>query len=78
MKKLVLILAIASLTACSTNHFATNYKIQTEKRNYYTNAYEVKGNEIVFSEFCRNGSSRGTFVLNYADVKIVPSSTLPK
>lgn len=56
------LILIITLTSCKTQ-IATNYKIETAERNYYTNAIKEENGYLKFSETLRNGKLTNDSIL---------------
>nr|WP_294922160.1 hypothetical protein [uncultured Flavobacterium sp.] len=69
----IILLLIAFLWMSCRSYFITNYKIVTQKRNYYTNNYSYVNDSIVFYETKRDGSPKCYYTIPFKGSEIIPA-----
>lgn len=71
--KTFLIIILAFLLMSCKPQIATNYKLVTKERNYYTNKLTFVNDSIMFYETNRKGKPKASFILPFRGTEIIPS-----
>lgn len=73
MRKITILLIALICMSCKTR-LATNYKIVTAKRKYYTNKISYVNDSILFCETNRKGLPKVPYTLPYKDCEIISAN----
>jgi hypothetical protein len=73
MRTLLIILLAMSLMSCKV-HIATNFKIVTKERSYYTDKVTYINDSVMFYEKYRNGLPKAPYIVPYRGTEIIPSN----
>lgn len=72
MKTFLIIILAFVLMSCKPQ-IATNYKVVTRERNYYTDKLTYVNDSIMFFEKNRKGKPKAAFAIPYKDTEIITS-----
>jgi hypothetical protein len=69
----ITIFFIALLCMACKSHYATNYKLVTKERSYYTNKLSYVNDSIMFYETDRRGNPKAAYTIPFKETKIISS-----